>query len=137
VALQVLYQITEGANDPAEAMAAAWTRNSPESMDPECACGALGEGDCAFVRQLVETTLQRREELDAHLARLARDWSLERMGSVERAILRLAFTELLLGEVPASIVANEAVELAKRYGDDDSRRFINGIIGSAIRESGE
>ena len=134
VALQVLYQITEGANDPEEALAAAWQRNEPEDPDPDCFCGPIEQDERAFVRELVEIALENQVERDAQIARLARDWPLERIGSVERAILRLALGELNTGEVAPSIVANEAVELAKKYGDDNARRFVNGIIGSAIRE---
>jgi len=135
VALQVLFQVTEGDNPPEEALEEAWSRNREDDPDAEIPCGHLGEGERTFIQTLVETTLAKQAEIDQHIAHLSRDWSLERIGTVERAILRLSFGELALGDVPSSIIANEAVELAKRYGDDNSRRFINGILGSAIRES--
>ena len=134
VALQVIFQITEGDNPPGTALEEAWVRNSQANLDPEIPCGPLEEGDRIFIQKLVELILQQQAAIDEHIARLSLDWPLERIGTVERAILRLAFGELSLGDVPPSIVANEAVELAKRYGDDNSRRFINGIVGSAIRE---
>lgn len=137
VALQVLFQITEGENAPDLALDQAWERNREDSLDPEIPSAPLDSRDRDFIQELVETTLAGQAEIDQHIEHLSRDWSLERLGSIERAILRLSFGELSLGDVPASIVANEAVELAKRYGDDKSRRFINGIVGSAIRKSEE
>jgi N utilization substance protein B len=134
VALQVLFQITEGANSPLMALEEAWSRNCSGNLDPEIPSQPLEDGDRAFIQKLVESILDEQARIDQQITSLSRGWPLERIGTVERAILRLAFGELLLAEVPPSIVANEAVELAKRYGDDDSRRFINGIVGSAIRE---
>ena len=97
----------------------------------------VGEEAWAFARELVEGALASREELDPVLDRLAVGWSIQRMGAADRAILRLAAYEVTARpDTPPSVCINEAVELAKRYGTDNSARFVNGILGSFVRERG-
>lgn len=97
----------------------------------------LGEDAWTFARELVEGTLQLREEIDPVLDRLAHGWRLTRMGAADRAILRLAAYEVTeRPDTPPSVCINEAVELAKRYGTDNSSRFVNGILGALVRERG-
>ncbi|BAS28424.1 transcription antitermination factor NusB [Limnochorda pilosa] len=95
----------------------------------------LGEPSAAFVEQLVRGVLAHREEIDARIQRFSPEWSLERMANVDRNVLRLAVFEILhLPDMPPSVSINEAVELAKKYGDKDSSRFVNGILGQVARE---
>ena len=77
----------------------------------------------------------RKDELDLLISELARDWILERMGGVDRAVTRMAIYEIKFGEdkVPPRAAVNEAVELAKHFGSDESGRFVNGILGSLVR----
>ncbi len=82
-----------------------------------------------FVRELVILLSERRAEVDAVLASSATNWKLDRMATVDRNILRLAAIELLFRQdVPPKVAINEAVELAKKYGDLESSKFINGIL---------
>ncbi|MDI3281073.1 MAG: transcription antitermination factor NusB, partial [Bacillota bacterium] len=74
-------------------------------------------------------------KIDRVISQYAIDWHLDRMANIDRNILRLAVYELLfLPDVPASVSVNEAVELAKKYGDVNSPRFINGILGNVVRQ---
>ena len=83
----------------------------------------------AYLGELVAGVAAHQEELDALIGRYSEHWRLERMAVVDRNLLRLAVYELLyLPEIPPKVVINEAVELAKRYGSEDSGGFVNGIL---------
>ena len=83
----------------------------------------------AYLTKLVEGVTAHQEELDALIKQHSEHWRLERMAAVDRNLLRLALYELLhQPAIPAKVVINEAVELAKRYGSEDSGSFINGIL---------
>jgi len=91
-----------------------------------------------FAYGLAAGAWSRRVDIDPLLDELASGWSLERMASADRAILRLGSYEVLYClETPVGVSINEAVELAKRYGTDDSSRFINGILGTLARRRAE
>lgn len=88
-----------------------------------------GEKTPAYLLQLVEGVAAHLEELDALIAQSSEHWRLERMAAVDRNLLRLAAYELLYEpQVPPKVVINEAVELAKQYGTEDSGAFVNGIL---------
>jgi transcription antitermination protein NusB len=87
----------------------------------------------AYTRTAVEGVQRDREAIDAAVDGAASGWTADRMGAVERAILRLATWELRGGELPAAIVIDEAVELAKRYAGPDSAPFVNGVLGAIAR----
>jgi N utilization substance protein B len=89
-----------------------------------------------FARFLAQGAWGEREKIDRIIAELAIDWPLDRIGKVDRSILRLAIQELKLGETPASVVINEAVELAKKYSGEETAKFINGILGAFVRGKG-
>lgn len=94
----------------------------------------LPPGGLAFAQELMEGVMAHRQELDALIDEYAVGWRIERMATVDRNILRLALYEVLHREdIPHGATANEAVELAKRYGDEESPKFINGILGEVIR----
>lgn len=81
---------------------------------------------------------QRLPEINSRLSELSVGWKTERIGKVELTILRLALYEILFDdEVPAGVAINEAVELAKKYGGDDSPSFVNGLLGKMTREAQE
>ena len=89
----------------------------------------------SFARDLARGAWQHRSELDAWLERASEHWSLSRMTPVDRNILRLGLYELLYEpHTPPQVVLNEAVELAKRFGDADSPAFVNGVL-DAVRRS--
>ena len=84
-----------------------------------------------FAETLIRGVLEHREELDGQLAAHTRNWSLYRLGTVERNVLRIAFFELLHLDTPPSVVINEAVDVAKYFSTTEAGRFINGILDSA------
>ena len=91
--------------------------------------------DRALIDELVRGVFARRTELDEVLARLSRNWRVERMAVVERNIIRLALWELLHApSVPVNVVINEAIELAKRYGTAEGAAFVNGLLDRAVTE---
>jgi N utilization substance protein B len=91
--------------------------------------------DRALVEELVRGVGAHQAELDDVLARLSRNWRVERMAVVERNIIRLALWELLHAPaVPINVVINEAVELAKRFGTAEGAAFVNGLLDRAVTE---
>ncbi|HEX4129404.1 MAG TPA: transcription antitermination factor NusB [Pirellulales bacterium] len=87
-----------------------------------------------FGRSLVAGVRRNRAELDAQLAAIAENWGLERMAATDRNILRLGAFEILHGETPRRVAINEAVELAKRFGNANSSQFVNGILDKLVKE---
>jgi transcription antitermination protein NusB len=83
----------------------------------------------AFFEQVVRGTVENQEAIDASLTEKLEKWSLNRLGKVDRTILRLAVYELLYTpDTPQSVVMNEAIELSKTFGDDKSSKFVNGVL---------
>lgn len=98
----------------------------------------ISEEAAAFARDIVLGTIQRLPEIDAQIAALSKDWDIRRMPAVDRNILRMAAYEILWREdVPPQVAINEAVELAKKYGDTRSSAFVNGILGNIHRMRNE
>jgi N utilization substance protein B len=96
---------------------------------------SLYEGDVdPFARATSEAVLERVGELDARISAAAEGWTAERLGVVERNVLRIAVLELDGDDVPDEVAMNEAVELAKRYASDEAARLVNGILGRVQRE---
>ena len=87
-----------------------------------------------FAGYLAKKTWQARAGIDKIISDLAIDWPLDRIGKVDRSVLRLAIEELKLGETPNSVVINEAIELAKKYSGNEAAKFINGILGAYVRK---
>lgn len=88
-----------------------------------------------YGRKLVEKTLNARHEIDTLLTRHAANWDLKRMNAIDRNILRMAVGELMFfKETPFKVVIDEAVEIAKIFGTDESGKFVNGVIDSIHRE---
>jgi N utilization substance protein B len=82
-----------------------------------------------FAAELVEGVLERRERIDALIAASSEHWRLSRLPQVDRNILRVATYELLCRpDVPASVAIDEAIEIAKRFGSDESPQFVNGVL---------
>jgi len=122
LAFKIIFQIDMGRNPWKEVL----TRAISEST--------LSEKSGAFLEQLVKGTIQYLKEIDAELMKYAEGWKLERMASTDRNILRMALYEIrYLKDIPPGVTVNEAVELSKKYGDDDSGKFVNGILGNIIR----
>lgn len=87
------------------------------------------EADTKYILDKYSKIVQMMEELDRKINDFAECWTTDRMGKVDLTILRLAVYEILMDEdIPASVAINEAVELAKKFGQDESPKFINGIL---------
>ncbi len=87
--------------------------------------------DGSYARQLVEGTVNDREQLDGQISEAAKDWRIQRMPPIDRNILRLACYEIAhQRDVPISVIIDEAVELAQSYSTDEAKRFVNGVLGT-------
>ena len=96
---------------------------------------SLYEGEVdAFARETAEAVSERAEELDARITDAAEGWTADRLGVVERNVLRIALHELDGLEVPPDVAIAEAVALAKRYASEDAGRLVNGILGRVVAE---
>ncbi len=96
---------------------------------------SLYEGDVdAFARDTAEAVAARAEELDRQITAAAEGWTADRLGVVERNVLRVAIYELEAGTAPMEVVIDEAVTLAKRYASDEAGRLVNGILGRIVKE---
>ena len=93
----------------------------------------LHEGARAFASELALGVASHREELDASIAAHARNWRVDRMAAVDRNVLRLATFELLHTDAPASVVIDEAIELARDFGSERSPAFVNGVLDAIAR----
>ena len=95
----------------------------------------LTDSEKTFLENLVAGVTDRQEQLDEIIGKYAQGWSLNRLARVDLTILRLAVYEIMfMPEIPVGATINEAVELAKKYAEDKSSGFINGILGSVARE---
>lgn len=118
-ALQVLYQIDMTGE----------SNEIHQIIDNWAAEFAVSERSLDFTRQLVEGTLEKKSEIDAKIAFTAHEWAIDRMNTVDRNLMRLAIYEMFYcPETPQRVILNEAIEIAKRFGGDDSAKFINGIL---------
>jgi len=92
--------------------------------------------DVAFIKQLVEGVSKQSAELDAKLQPVAPEWPIDQIARMDRMILRMGLYELENDKagVPPKVVINEAVELAKAFGGDNSSKFINGVLGTLLRQ---
>jgi transcription antitermination protein NusB len=95
-----------------------------------------GEPD-VFARELASAVADRSEALDARVTAASEGWPADRLGTLERNILRIGVYELEEGNVPPEVAINEAVVLAKRYATEDAARLVNGILGHVLRETSE
>jgi transcription antitermination protein NusB len=87
-----------------------------------------------FARNLLTESMRRRREIDKTIGAKAANWSVRRMAAIDRNILRLGSFELLYTDTPGRVVINEAIEIAKRYGDRQSSQFVNGILDRILHD---
>ena len=125
LAMKILFQVEVG-QWPLEAVLETTAEAVPVS--PE---------EWEYVRDVVEGVMREQAALDQIIADRAVGWKLDRIAHVDRNILRLALYEILhRPDIPSSVSVNEAVEMAKKYSTEDSGKFVNGILGSFLREEG-
>ena len=97
--------------------------------------GSLYDGDVdVYTERLAQAVSEHAEALDARITAASDDWTADRLGAVERNVLRVALEELDEGDVPLEVVLDEAVSLAKRYASEDAAKLVNGILGKLVRE---
>lgn len=127
IAVQVLYQMEMKDAEPKAVFEIFWELFSKtEEVAPEVT---------RFTAELVEGVYRNRFEIDQLIERYSIHWKMARMAVVDRNILRLGVYELLyLHDVPTSVVLNEAIEIAKKFGTEDSGSFINGILDNVAKE---
>ncbi len=125
-ALQALYAVDVGPR-------ADLTR-ALESMDSVAEHFELAHGARDFADELVAGVVAEHTTLDQQLEAAARNWRVSRMAAVDRNVLRIAAWELGFAGTPAEVAIDEAVELARRFGDDGSPRFVNGVLGAMIEK---
>lgn len=90
----------------------------------------------AFTEEIVKGAHKHLVKIDKQIVACAKNWALERMATVDRNVLRMAVYEILFRmDIPASVTINEAIEIAKKYGTDDSGSFVNGILDSVARKA--
>ena len=132
-ALQVLYQLDVSHSDVSEVLEDFWKDRSDLVLsNKEKEVIELDKKDLEvrkYTEKLVYGTLEKLESLDKMIEKFAEHWAIKRMGYVDRNILRLSAYEMIyFEEIPVKVAINEAVELAKRYGESDSSKFVNGIL---------
>lgn len=129
IALQTLYE-----QDFRRAAADA-TFNLGEVLKRNVARYAAMVEDVAFIERLTQGVSEHTDELDKKLQPIAPEWPIDQIARMDRVILRIGLYELENEkDVPPKVVINEAVELAKAFGSENSSRFINGVLGTALRQ---
>ncbi|MCC7436824.1 transcription antitermination factor NusB [Candidatus Nomurabacteria bacterium] len=101
---------------------------------------APGHSDAPFMYELAETVERKQQVIDDIIVKAAPDWPLEKISNVDRSVLRMGLAELLFGDrdqVPPKVAINEAIELAKTFGGENSGKFVNGVLGAVYKEIGE
>lgn len=129
VALQTLYEyeFRLGSEDPSVDLSEILSRNLERYES--------AIEDTGFVKDLVDGVVEHQADLDAKIQPIAPEWPIDQIARIDRAVLRLGVYELLYrgDSVPPKVAINEAVELAKAFGSDNSSKFINGVLGTAFR----
>jgi N utilization substance protein B len=96
----------------------------------------VGPEERRLAKRIVDEVVRHRLAVDRDLASITANWRLERLGTIERCVLRLAAAELRLDDAPPKVVIQEAVRLAERYGSAQSARFVNGVVDALARRLG-
>ena len=119
LALQALYEVDSVGHEAEEAVTRLLANEG------------LSEENEAFTRELVSGVIHNKEKIDQNIQSFAPAWPIEQISVIDRNILRLAIFEILFDDkAPVKVAINEAVELAKRFGTDNSPKFVNGVLGS-------
>ncbi len=127
LALQVLYEVDSVGHNPSVVFE---QRLEEDYSD-------LPSDGVAFAHKIIRGVLENQPELDKIIAEIASEWPVEQIALIDRNILRMALYELQAGDAPVKVVINEAVELAKTFGSDSSRRFVNGALGAYVSRRNE
>ena len=123
LALQMLFQSDMGKQDADQVRRTFWAENAAASAEVR-----------GFADDLFRVAIDRGAEIDALIERHAEHWRMERMPVVDRNILRLAVYEMTRGGTPAPVSIDEALELARKYSNEESVQFVNGVLDAVRRE---
>jgi N utilization substance protein B len=124
-ALQMLFQWEMGKQEPSRIEEGFWKNVRAQASTRE------------FANQLFENAAARAEEIDPVISTHAKNWRIERMPAIDRAILRLSLAELRTTGTPPKVIINEALELAKKFSSEEAAPFINGILDAAVKSFAE
>lgn len=125
IAFQTLFQIDLGKID------------AELALEQRLAETDLSPRDLEYVKTVVRGVAKQVTALDAQISDVSKSWQIHRLASTDRSILRLAIYEIVfMDDIPVRVAINEAVELAKAFGDRDSPAFINGLLGTVARDGG-
>lgn len=123
MALQALFACELGKNDPATVLDMLWEEK------------AIDKSAQDFCTHIVLGVLAKLDDIDNILSENTIEWNLKRMAAVDRNIMRMALFEMLYSnEIPRAVVLNEAIELGKKFGGEESSRFINGVLGKISKD---
>jgi len=122
VALQALFEVDCAGHDYTEALERLLEQSS------------LPDETALFTRELVSTVEENKKRIDGLIRKYAPAWPLDQIAIIDRNILRLGICEIIFDLVPVKVAINEAVELAKTYGGENSSKFVNGVLGSFYSE---
>lgn len=126
-ALDILFQADVRGDEPGVILAAEAQRAASEPAR---------EASWLYAREIVDGVIDHHEEIDELIATHSKDWKIERMPAVDRALLRMGVWELLYNdEVPTAVAIDEAVELAKEFSTDDSGSFVHGVLARVSRSA--
>lgn len=132
IAIQSLYQMQMNEVSAHDAIVAAVTE---AEHDNEAEMSVEGDISVSFIQELVEGTAQRLIPIDEMLVDYLKGWKMDRLSRIDREVLRLAVYEMIYrDDVPPKVVVNEAIDLAKHFGTDESGKFVNGVLGKMIHE---
>lgn len=122
--LQILFRLDLGHEDLTDGILEEFWKSNVTSEDVK-----------EYTTTLVKGTVENRKEIDRIISDSSQNWTLDRMASVDRNILRFSTFELFhRQEIPSNVIINEAIEIAKKYGTEESGAFINGILDRIARE---
>ena len=122
-ALQMLFQSDMGRQPPADVRGSFWSHREPVEADVQ-----------GFADDLFRAAADRWSDIDALIQQHAQNWRMERMSAVDRNILRLAVYEMTRGGTPPPVTIDEALELARKFSNEESVQFVNGVLDAVRRE---
>ena len=134
LAFRALFQSERGGEPPLEAWEGIRSDLSEGTGDDEAYGDPLDAEGIAFAERLVRTFAEHQAELDAKLADVLEGWTFTQMSQTDLAVLRLALTELTYEDLPPEVTFEVAVRIAKRYGGEESGRFVNGVLARLHRD---
>ena len=135
IALQALFQLDLNKAESPEKQEMYETLAIDTALGETTDTDMITKRDRAYIKELVHGTVENMAAIDALIAESSREWKVERMAVVDRNLTRIAIYEIRFSreKLTPNIAINEAVEIAKKYGTDDSSRYINGILGAFMK----